>query len=210
MTTLDSVQLAVHGPEEAAGQLDVVRELYVDVFFPPPHNKGPLELGRMTDAWPKRLSAPGFRLVVAEHGQTSIGCVYGHQLSATTAWWSGAIDPMPPDVIAERPGRTIAVIDMLVREPWRRRGVAEAMHERLLAERTEERVTLLVKPDNEPARRAYEKWGYAHVGRIQPYPDGPTFDSMVKPLQPATKDFRAIDRSTTFDVLRQELPQRPW
>ena len=46
----------------------------------------------------------------------------------------------------------------------------------------EERVTLLVKPDNEPARRAYEKWGYTHVGRIQPFADGPTFDSMVKTL----------------------------
>lgn len=182
MTALDSVQLTVYGPEEAAGQLDVVRKLYVDVFFPPPHNKGPLELGRMTETWPKRLTAPGFRLVVADHEGTPVGCVYGHQLSANTLWWNGAVDPMPADVTTEWPGRTVAIIDMLVRESWRRQGMAEAMHERLLASRTEERVTLLVKPDNEPARRAYEKWGYTHVGRIQPYPDGPTFDSMLRML----------------------------
>lgn len=182
MTVLDSVQLTVYGPEEAAQKLDVVRELYVAVFFPPPHNKGPLELGRMTEAWPKRLTAPGFRLVVADHDGEPIGCVYGHQLAAATLWWGGAIDPMPADVTTEHAGRTIAIIDMLVKEPWRRRGLAQAMHDRLLADRSEERVTLLVKPDNEPALCAYEKWGYAHVGRIQPFPDGPIFNSMVKSL----------------------------
>jgi ribosomal protein S18 acetylase RimI-like enzyme len=183
MTRLDDIHLSVFGPTEAAGLLDVVSELYVDVFFPPPHNKGPLELGRMQDAWPRRLQAPGFSLVVADREESPAGCVYGHQLTENTRWWDGAVDPLPADIAHEEPGRTIAIIDMLVRQQWRRIGLAEAMHEALLADRDEERVTLLVKPDNIPARRAYEKWGYEQVGRIQPFPDAPVFDSMVKKLR---------------------------
>ncbi|MFK4087199.1 GNAT family N-acetyltransferase [Kribbella sp. NPDC020789] len=182
MKDLHGTSIRCFDAAEAAGKLDVVRELYIDVFFPPPHNKGPLELGRMVEAWPRRLAAPGFRLVVAEHDDGPVGCVYGHQLAATTAWWDGAVDPLPDGVAVERPGRTLAIIDMLVREQWRRRGLAEAMHDALLTARTEERVTLLVKPDNAPARGAYEKWGYRQVGRIQPFPDAAVFDSMVKPL----------------------------
>ncbi|GAA1554688.1 hypothetical protein GCM10009789_05160 [Kribbella sancticallisti] len=183
MSNLNDIQLSVFGPAEAADQLDVVSELYVDVFFPPPHNKGQLELGRMRGAWPRRLKAPGFRLVVADSEGSPAGCVYGHQLAANTGWWAGAVDPLPDDVANEQEGRTVAIIDMLVREQWRRCGLAEAMHDTLLADRTEQRVTLLVKPDNTPARRAYEKWGYQQVGRIQPFPDAPVFDSMVKNLR---------------------------
>lgn len=182
MSDLPGIRIRSYDAAEAASKLDIVRELYIDVFFTPPHNKGPLELGRMIDAWPRRLTAPGFRLVVAEHEQGPMGCVYGHQLAATTAWWDGALAPLPEGVAAEQPGRTIAIIDMLVREGWRRRGLAEAMHDALLANRSEERVTLLVKPENTPARRAYEKWGYRQVGRIQPFPDAAVFDSMVKTL----------------------------
>lgn len=182
MSDLPGITIRSYDAAEAADKLEIVRELYIDVFFPPPHDKGPLELGRMVEAWPRRLTAPGFRLVVAEHGQGPIGCAYGHQLAATTAWWDGAIGSLPEGIATERPGRTIAIIDMLVREKWRRRGLAEAMHNALLANRDEERVTLLVKPDNTPAHRAYEKWGYRLVGRIQPFPDAAVFDSMVKPL----------------------------
>ena len=58
----------------------------------------------------------------------------------------------------------------------------QALRGHLLVSRTEERVTLLVDPINEPARRAYAKWGYEVVGRIQPFPDSPKFEAMVKEL----------------------------
>lgn len=180
---LDGVVLHVHGPTTAAGQLDIVSDLYADAFFGPPHNQGQTELGRMVDSWPRRLTAPGFRLIVAEHEGQPIGCVYGHQLAADTKWWEGALVPLPDDVTAERDGRTLAVIDMMVTAAWRRRGIAEAMHGHLLVDRTEERVTLLVDPANEPARRAYRKWGYGVVGRIQPFPDSPKFEAMILPLK---------------------------
>lgn len=187
MTTLpDGVVLHVHGPSTAAAQVDIVSDLYAAAFFPPPHNQGPTELSRMVEAWPNRLTAPGFRLVIAEHDGEAIGGIYGHQLLPDTKWWDGAVEALPDDVSTERGGRTLAIIDMMVREPWRRHGVAEALHGHLLVDRTEERVTLLVDPINEPAKRAYTKWGYQTVGQIQPFPDAPKFEAMVKHLESAS------------------------
>lgn len=184
MSTLDDVVLHVHGPGTAADQLATVKELYADSFFPPPHNQGPAQLDRMAKAWPGRLQAPGFRLVVAEHRGTPIGCIYAHQLAATTKWWDHALGPIPAEITTEFEGRTLAVIDMMVRAEWRRGGVATAMHSHLLVDRAEERATLLVDPINEPALAAYARWGYETVGRIQPFPDMPRFKAMVKRLRP--------------------------
>ena len=185
MSALDDVVLHVHGPVTAADELETVKELYADSFFPPPHNQGPAQLDRMAQAWPGRLQAPGFRLVIAEHRGTPIGCIYAHQLAATTKWWDNALDPIPDEITREFAGRTLAVIDMMVRAEWRRHGVATALHSHLLVDRTEERATLLVDPINAPARTAYAKWGYRTVGRIQPFPDMPKFEAMIKPLPQA-------------------------
>lgn len=182
MAALNGVVLQVHGPSTAAGHLDTVSDLYADAFFSPPQDQGPAELARMVDAWPRRLAAPAFRLVIAEHDGQPIGCAYGHQLHPRTQWWEGALEPLPSEVTAEWAGRTFALIDLMVTGPWRRRGVAEALHGVLLAGRTEQRVTLLVDPVNEPACQAYAKWGYTVVGRIQPLPDSPRFEAMVKRL----------------------------
>lgn len=177
---LDGVVLHVHGPATAADQLETVRELYAEAFFPPPHNQGPVQLDRMAAAWPKRLHRPGFRLVVAEHQGAPIGCIYGHQVSEK--WWDSALEPIPDEITTEYPGRTLGVIDMMVRAEWRQRGIASALHSHLIVDRTEERATLLVDPINAPALAAYAKWGYDRVGRIQPFPDMPKFHAMVKPL----------------------------
>jgi GNAT superfamily N-acetyltransferase len=183
MSTLDGVVLHVHGPSTAADQLEAVKDLYVEAFFPAPHNQGPVQLERMAESWPGRLSAPGFRLVVAEHKDKPIGCIYGHQLAASTKWWHGALDPISEEVTREFEGRTLGVIDMMVRAEWRRHGVAQALHSHFLVDRAEERATLLVDPINTPARGAYVKWGYHVVGRIQPFPDMPKFEAMVKQLR---------------------------
>jgi GNAT superfamily N-acetyltransferase len=183
MSELDGVVLHVHGSSTAARQLEAVKELYAEAFFPPPHNQGPVQLERMAESFPGRLRAPGFCLVVAEHDGKLIGCIYGHQLAVTTKWWHGAVEPISEDITREFAGRTLAVIDMMVRTEWRRQGVAQALHSHFLVERTEERATLLVDPINVPARGAYAKWGYDVVGRIQPFPDMPKFEAMVKTLR---------------------------
>lgn len=183
MSSLGGVVLHIHGPDTAADQLEAMKDVYAKAFFPPPLNYGTANLDRMVGAWPNRLKAPGFRLVVAEVDGGMIGCTYGHQLAATTKWWDGAIGPLPDDVIREYEDRTFATIDMMVDPAWQRRGVAQAVHSHLLTNRTEERATLLVNPINTPARAAYAKWGYEVVGRIQPFRDMPKFEAMVKTLR---------------------------
>ncbi len=72
------------------------------------------------------------------------------------------------------------MIELAVRAPWRRQGYAAQLHAHLIAGLSEERLTLLVRPDAEPARRAYTAWGYERVGQIQPFEDGPVYDAMLR------------------------------
>jgi hypothetical protein len=66
---------------------------------------------------------------------------------------------------------------------YRRRGIAKALHDALLVDANEERATLLVRPEAVPARTAYERWGYARVGAIRPWPGAPLYDAMVLNLR---------------------------
>jgi hypothetical protein len=58
----------------------------------------------------------------------------------------------------------------------------QAMHDALLADANEERATLLVRPEAMPARMAFERWGYARVGAIRPWPEA-LYDAMVLNLR---------------------------
>ncbi|MGH3979592.1 MAG: GNAT family N-acetyltransferase [Pseudonocardiaceae bacterium] len=179
---LDRLTLTVHGADTGSGQLGTVREIYAEIYAEPPYCEGPAEVADFASGWPRRVDKPNFRLVVAQRGDEPIGFSFGHQLPAQTRWWDGALTPLPDDVTAERPGRTFAIIEIAVRRPYRQRGVARRMHTDLTAGLPEERITLLVRPDAPAPRHAYLSWGYRPVGRIQPFPDGPVYDAMIKSL----------------------------
>jgi ribosomal protein S18 acetylase RimI-like enzyme len=85
-------------------------------------------------------------------------------------------------MVIEHAGRTFAVIELAVQRALRRHGVGRELHTYLLAGLTEERATLLVRPDAPAARYAYLSWSYRPVGRLQPFPNGPIYDAMVKEL----------------------------
>jgi ribosomal protein S18 acetylase RimI-like enzyme len=91
--------------------------------------------------------------------------------------------PLPDSIVREDAGRTFAIIELAVAAEYRRRGIAKAMHDALLTDASEERVTLLVRPEAMPARSAYEHWGYAQVGTIRPWPEAPLYDAMVLDLR---------------------------
>lgn len=173
---LDDLVFTVHGSKTATNQLETVVDLYRAAFEKPPAEMEQ-GVGWLTDAWPRRTSAPGFRLVVATHDGMPIGAIYGHQISES--WWESAVG-IPADVTKEWPGRTVAFIDMMVRPAWQRHGVARRMHALQLADRIEERATLLVNPANTRARAAYVKWGYERAGAIEPvaFP-GKSYDAML-------------------------------
>jgi ribosomal protein S18 acetylase RimI-like enzyme len=136
---------------------------------------------RYAERLDRYVEDPTFALVTGQIAGLLVGFAFGGTLSAETRWWQGLRDVDDPDVARETGRRTFAFREIQVRQAFRRRGYAHQLHDELLRGRTEERATLLVRPDN-PARDLYLRWGWRIVGKLQPYPDSPVFDAMVREL----------------------------
>jgi ribosomal protein S18 acetylase RimI-like enzyme len=128
------------------------------------------------------MRAPGFELVAAYAGGVPIGQAFGYALPPGARWWNGLTTPVPPGFTEESGARTFALNELMVDPAWQRRGVAHALHDELLGGRHEERATLLVREDNEPAQAAYARWGWRKVAKLRPFPDSPVFDALILPL----------------------------
>jgi ribosomal protein S18 acetylase RimI-like enzyme len=181
MTASVEAVITTYGAKESARAFDVAHSIYSEVYAEAPYHESSADFDDFAQSLPQRAKAPSFRVVVAAAGGESVGFALGHQLSSNTRWWDGSLAPLPNDLTSEWPGRTFAVIELAVRGPWRRQGYAAQLHAHLIAGLTEERLTLLVRPDAEPAHRAYTAWGYERVGQIQPFDDGPIYDAMLRP-----------------------------
>ncbi|KAB1989786.1 N-acetyltransferase [Streptomyces triticiradicis] len=140
---------------------------------------------RFSDRLTTYASRPGWEAVVGYAGDEPIGYVFAVPLGADTGWWKSEKEPLPAEYTAEDGGRTLALNEILVRQQWRGahgKGAAHALHEELLRERREKRVTLLVNPLRSDGRlkAVYEAWGYKQVGSQQPFADSPVFASMMR------------------------------
>jgi len=140
------------------------------------------------DAWMGRFDVYaailGFDLIIActEDG-TPIGQAWGWPLASRTDWWTGLVSKPEPGFTDEDGTRTFALSEIMVRQPWTGQGIAHALHDELLRERGEQRGTLLVRPANTFAYRAYTRWGWQQVARLRPeWPDAPMFDVLILPL----------------------------
>ncbi|KAB2350205.1 GNAT family N-acetyltransferase [Actinomadura rudentiformis] len=132
----------------------------------------------------------GFELVVAytTDGEP-VGQSWGWPLGERSAWWNGLDEEPEPGFTQEDGHRTFALSEIMVRRSWTGQGVAHALHDELLAGRTEQRATLLVEQDNHNAYRAYRSWGWKKVGRLHPgWADAPWFDVLMLPLPVAPHD----------------------
>ncbi len=187
--------LTIYGADTSMDLLSTVGELYAEIYAEPPYNEGPAEVEDFTSGWSQRIDQHNFRLVMARRGDEPIGFAFGYQLRTQTKWWDGALTPLPDEITAEHSGRTFAIIEIAVRGPYRQRGVGRLLHTHLTAGLSEERITLTVRPDAPAPQRAYCSWGYRSVGQIQPFPDGPVYDAMIKPLVAPTDRHR----TTTTD-----------
>jgi ribosomal protein S18 acetylase RimI-like enzyme len=163
--------------------LVAVGHLYAEIYREPPYNEGPDDAESFIEGMPQRAAQPAFQMIVAFADSEPVGFTFGHQLAPDTQWWEGAVTAFPEAIVRESVGRTFAIIELAVLAPYRRRGIAKTMHNALLANRSEERVTLLVRPEAAPARTAYRRWGYVRVGSIRPWRDAPLYDAMVLDLR---------------------------
>jgi GNAT superfamily N-acetyltransferase len=151
--------------EQASARLDELAGLYAEVYAEPPYEWGEDHVALFRERFEVQRRQAGFRLVTARADGQLVGLAFGVTLLPTTPWWQNLVVPLPEEITTERPGRTFAVVEMLVRAPWRRQHIAQKMHQLLLQDRPEERATLTVLPEAEPAKAAYRQWGWQTVGR---------------------------------------------
>jgi ribosomal protein S18 acetylase RimI-like enzyme len=155
---LDGMQAAGHAAELLALQSEVYAGL--------PYRR---ETGdaRFAARFSVQVRQPGFALAEARSGGYLIGCAAGMPLRPSTSWWRDLTTPLPDQVTAEQPGRTFALIELLVRSSWRRQGIGRSLHDLILASRGEERATLVVPSTATAAQTAFQKWGWRKLARTR-------------------------------------------
>ena len=172
--------------DQAASHLDEYRALYTEVYAEPPYEWGGDHADLFAERFQVQRRQPGFGLVEARDGTELVGLAFGVTLQQTTPWWHNLTTPLPAAITTESPDRTFALVELLVRAPWRRQGIAQAMHDLLLEGRHEERATLTVLPGATPAQAAYQKWSWHKVAQKRnPLPGSPLFDVMLRHLAQA-------------------------
>jgi ribosomal protein S18 acetylase RimI-like enzyme len=176
--TLSSLDAA--GLRAARDQvLDVYRAAYADMLDDP--FRTPDRFWDRLDAYASR---EGFGMAAAHDGDTMVGFALGYPLPPNTRWWEGLRGDFEGDgeFVREDGRRTFAFNELIVRPGWDGQGLGRQLHDLLLRDRPEQRATILVRPDNDRARSAYLRWGWQQIGTMQPFPDSPVFDSLVRSL----------------------------
>jgi len=174
-----------HAAAEAARQLDAFLHAYEEVYVEPPYCEGPSDVAEFMEHYQVQARRPGMRLVLAREGGEVVGFTYGYYLAPDTRWWDNLQDvKLPEDVTREDGRRTLVIIELAVRKPWRRRGIAAELHARLLEGVEAERATLTMRPEPgaAPAQSAYAAWGYRKVGVSHPWEEAPLYDCMIREL----------------------------
>jgi hypothetical protein len=175
--------------EKVAARFGDLRALYSEVYVEPPYEWGDEHAALFAGRFEVQRRQEGFALVEARDGAELAGFAFGVTLRPSTPWWQNLTTELPAEVTTERPGRTFALVELLVRTPWRRQHIAQAMHDLLLEDRPEERATLTVLPAATPAQAAYRKWGWHKVAQKRnPLPGSPLFDVLLKPLTAPRSD----------------------
>jgi GNAT superfamily N-acetyltransferase len=159
---------------QATAHADELRALHGDADG---DNEGGALSARQVQVW---LRQPGSVVAEARHGDYLVGYASGMPLRSSTSWWKDLTTPLPAEVTTEYPGRTFALTNLLVRPPWRRQGIARALHDLVLDSRQEERATMTVSPGALAAQNALRAWGWHKVARTRsPAPGSPVLDVLV-------------------------------
>jgi GNAT superfamily N-acetyltransferase len=167
---------------QAAAHTEDLQALHAEVYADPPYREQD-DAALFADRFRVQRRQPGFVLAEARHGGYLVGYAAGMPLRPSTSWWRDLTAPLPDEITAEHPGRTFALAELLVRPAWRRQGIAETLHDLIMANRSEERATLTVVPAAAAAQSAFRKWGWHKVARTRdPDPGARVSDVLVTTL----------------------------
>ncbi len=171
------------GPQ-AAAHADELQVLHAEVYADPPYLRAD-DAAMFADRFRVQRRQPGFVLAEARHGGYLVGYAAGMPLRPSTSWWRDVTAPLPVDVITERPGRTFALLELVVRASWRRQGIGQTLHDLILADRPEERATLTLLPTASPAQNAFATWGWRKIARTRDPGPGSSVSDVLVTMLPA-------------------------
>jgi ribosomal protein S18 acetylase RimI-like enzyme len=180
--------------KQAGEHADELQALHDEVYSGPPDaadsagsnagdNAGDNAAAAFAERFRVQRRQPGYVLAEARSGEYLIGYASGMPLRPSTSWWRNLTTRLPEEITTEHPGRTFALVDLVVRPAWRRQHIAETLHGLILAGRPEERATLTVPPAAAAAQNAFQKWGWRKVARTRdPGSGAPVSDVLVTAL----------------------------
>lgn len=165
MPAADTEFALLDGPH-AVPRTAELQALHAEVYGAPPYRL-PADPDEFIRRFRVQCRQPGFVLAEARSGGYLVGYAAGMPLRPSTSWWRALTTSLPEEVIAEYPGRTFSVIDLVVRAAWRRQGIGQTLHDLLLRGRREERATLVVWPEATAAQHAFQSWGWRKLARTR-------------------------------------------
>ncbi|WP_037910970.1 acetyltransferase [Actinacidiphila yeochonensis] len=163
---------------------DTLIEVYAEVRADRLHDPH-YSVERYAERLARHAVEPGWETVVGYDGDVPVGYAYGNRIEYGDRYWGRITSPLP-ESLTRTP--TLALKEIMVREPWRKTGASIAIHDDLLSGRPETQVTLMVNPlaGDGKVHRLYETWGYTDLGVSQPSPDSPVLTAMVRALRVPT------------------------
>jgi len=185
MTLSEDITVERMDGSAAAATEDAFTRVYAEAFAEPPYNETPEGVVANFRRFRSQTRKATFRAALARTSTGEpVGIAYGYPLGPGTGWWDRLITPASEELRREDGRRTFGLMELAVRAPWRRLGVARRMHDALLADADEERVLLNARPDVAAAQAAYRSWGYRKVGEAHPWDGADLHDVMVLDLPP--------------------------
>ncbi|MFI5843734.1 GNAT family N-acetyltransferase [Catenuloplanes sp. NPDC051500] len=172
-----------YGPREAAQSTETLVGVHAEVHAGVAWGDDPyFSTAAFRRRWGLAVRQPGFELLLAEVDGEAAGLLYGWPLPFFTRWWQPLAGQLPAEMTTETGRRSVFIQEIMVRAPWRRRGIGRRLHDGFLTGRPEQRALLCVLPENEPAHAAYRRWGWGAVARAATGAGEPTFDWMLREL----------------------------
>ncbi|BBA99059.1 putative acetyltransferase [Actinacidiphila reveromycinica] len=159
---------------------DTLIDLYAEVRADKLHDPH-YSVERYAERLARHAHEPGWEAVIGYDGDEAVGYAYANTVEQDDRYWKRITTPLADSVTAVP---TLALKEIGVRVPWRKTGVSKAIHDSLLAARSETQATLMVNPlaGDGKVHNLYVSWGYGDLGESQPSPDSPVLVAMVRAL----------------------------
>ncbi len=116
----------------------------------------------------------------AWHAEQLVGFLYGFRITPSSQLWTNVfLHPDSDQGSFGWRGPTVFISELLTHPEHRRMGVARLMYDAFMPARSEPRGVLLAHPLATAAQLTYRSWGWRRVGRGQPFPGTPDYDTLM-------------------------------